>query len=171
MDSWKEYIQGIVIASLICSLVMQMISGSAKRDVMRIICGVLLSAIILQPFSRIRLEDFQKLKPYETDSAEHYLDLGKATADEMKSRYITDRYEAYILDKAESMGAEIIPIITIDESDIPVFAEIQGTIAPEIQDELERILIMEMGITKENQRWVGNTESSNCAVILPSTDT
>jgi hypothetical protein len=63
------------------------------------------------------------------------------------------------LNKAKELNVEITPVITLNGEYTPVFAEIQGTVDPHTQLKLEEVLIMDMGITKENQRWIGNPES------------
>ncbi len=161
MEPWKEYILGVIAVSITCSIILQMIPESGTKAVLHIVCGVLLTVIILQPVSGICMDDILKIQSYEPESVDAYLDIGTEVSDKMRSQYITDRYGAYVLDKAKAMGAEIVPLITVDESYTPVFAEIQGEIAPETRERLEKILIEDMGITRENLRWIGSLESGD----------
>lgn len=161
MEAWKEYILNILIVSITLSIFLQIIPESGKKEVLHILCGVLLTVVILQPFTEIRLDDFLNFQQYVPDSPDFLLDKGKESADAAKRQYITDRCESYILDKAKALGAEIIPVIGVDETLLPVYAEIQGDLEPQMQKTLEQILITDMGITKENQRWTGNPEEEN----------
>ena len=160
MTAWREYILSIVTVSLGCGIVLQIIPTSGKKELLRIICGVILTVSILRPLSRIRMDDFPEIPQLETKSAEQYLSIGENTAANLKKQYITQACETYILNKAKAFGEEISPVITLDGEYAPVFAEIQGTVDPQVRLDLENVLIFDMGITKENQRWIGNPESS-----------
>jgi len=161
MEVWKESVLGILVVSIVCSILLQIIPQSGRKEILQIISGVLLTVMILQPLSDIRLDEILDLKQYAPESADTLLASGKAAAESAKRQYITNSCEAYILDKAKALGAEILPVITVDESFLPVFAEIQGSIDPQTQKTLEQILIHDMGITKENQRWTGNPENGD----------
>jgi len=160
MDAWKEYVLSVVTVALACSIVLQILPDSGRKELLHIVCGVILTMVILRPVSDLRPEDLGDLLQYENVSAEPYLAAGESTASEVKKQYITNACEAYILNKAKAMGAEIVPAITLDEECLPVSAEIHGTADPQLREALERILMVDMGITKENQRWTGNPGSS-----------
>lgn len=161
MEAWKEYILDILVVSISISIFLQILPDSGKKEIMHLLCGILLTVVILIPLSEIRLNDFLDLAEYLPESSDYLLARGTETADEAKRQYITERYEAYILDKAKAMGAEILPIVQVDETFLPIFAEIQGDLEPQVQKTLEQMLVLDMGITKENQRWIGNPEKEN----------
>ncbi len=158
MGGWKDYILSILVVSAICSIIVQLLPNTGKKELLHILQGVLLSIVILQPLSKVNLNDFLNLQQYAPESADLLLAMGQETAEEAKRQYITDQYEAYILDKAKAMGAEILPVITVDDAFLPVSADIQGDLDPTLQNTLEQIMTDDMGITKENQRWTGNPD-------------
>ena len=161
MDAWKEYILDILMVSICVSIFLQFLPDSGRKDLLHLLSGILLTVVILQPLSEIRLEDFVNIQKYLPESSDYLLEQGIEAADEAKRQYITDRCEAYILDKAKALGAEILPVIRVDETFLPVYAEIQGNLEPQVQKTLEQMLVLDMGITKENQRWTGNPENEN----------
>ncbi len=158
MAGWKEYILSVVTVSLVCGVILQMASG--KKEILQLVCGVVMTLAVLQPVSRIRMEDFWNSSRFLPEPADTWLAEGKKAAQSMKEQYITEAYEAYILDKAKNLGTELTADITVDENCLPVFAEIQGNFDGEIRLILEQILTCDLGITKENQRWTGNPGNS-----------
>lgn len=161
MEAWKEYILDILVVSISISIFLQILPDGGKKELLHLLSGILLAVVILMPLSEIRLNDFLDLTQYQPESSDYLLARGTETADEAKRQYITERYEAYILDKAKALGAEILPIVQVDETFLPIFAEIQGDLEPQVQKKLEQMLVLDMGITKENQRWIGNPEKEN----------
>lgn len=161
MEAWKGYILDILVASITASIFLQILPDSSKKELLHLLCGILLTVVILMPLSDIRLNDFLDLTQYMPESADYLLEHGTETAEEAKRQYITDRCEAYILDKAKALDAEILPFVQVDETFLPVYAEIQGELEPQVQKKLEQMLMLDLGITKENQRWIGNPEKEN----------
>lgn len=156
MGSWREYILSVVSGCLICSIVLQILPDSGRKELLRTICGAVLAMVILQPVSRIRLSDLSGVFSLEKTAAQPYIAMGEQAAEDLKRQYISSGFEAYILEEAEKLGAAgVTPYITLDDACSPVYAEIQGVGDPAIRKKLERVLTEEMGITKENQRWTG----------------
>ena len=106
--------------------------------------------------SRIRMEDLWDTSRLLPEPAEDCLTQGKKAAESFREEYITQAFAAYILDKAKTLGADLSAEITVDKDGLPVFAEMQGIVDEETRQILEQILICDLGITKENQRWTGN---------------
>lgn len=161
MEAWKGYILDILVVSITASIFLQILPDSGKKELLHLLCGILLTVVILMPLSDIRLNDFLDLSQYLPESSDDLLKRGTETAENVKRQYITDRCEAYILDKAKALGAEILPIVQVDKTFLPVYAEIRGDPEPQVQKQLEQMLVLDLGITKENQRWIGNPEKEN----------
>lgn len=82
-------------------------------------------------------------------------------AEEARAEYIKTSCEAYILDKAKDLGVEIRAIFSLNGDLIPETAEISGTGGIREQKRLQKILMMDLGIPKENQIWIWNQESNS----------
>jgi len=59
------------------------------------------------------------------------------------------------------LGAEITAKVSLDEALTPVFVEIGSENALTIQNELQTILTTDLGIPKENQKWIWNQENNS----------
>ena len=53
MDSLRQYLVGVVAVTLICSVITQLLQGSGCRDGIRILCGVFLTLVLIQPIHTI----------------------------------------------------------------------------------------------------------------------
>ena len=161
MEAWKGYVLDVLVVSVTISVFLQILPDNSRKEILHLLCGILLTVVILMPLSDVPLNDFLDFTQYLPESSDYLLARGTETAEAAKRQYITNRCEAYILDKAEALGAEILPIVQVDEAFLPVYAEIQGDLKPQVQKQLEQMLVLDMGITKENQRWIGNPEKEN----------
>ena len=160
MEGWKQYVISIIGCCLICGTVLQMLSESKGKSLLRLICGMILGITLLGPLSGIRPEDLQ-LFTWPCPSPEPYITDGERTAQQIRAEYIKAACEAYILDKAEILGAEIGIQITLNAEQIPISAKLSGEGSDDAQSRLQQILIRDLGIPKENQEWTWNQENNS----------
>lgn len=163
MDSWRQYIGLIIGCCLSCGIVTQLVSDTKGKDLMNLISGTILAISILNPLTKIHLDPFI-LPSLADQNPDSYIAEGKQTAYEAQVACIKSALEEYILDKAKMLGTDITVEISLDPNRIPVFASISGIEDPDIQWELERILTMDLGIPKENQKWTWNRENSSSSL-------
>lgn len=92
--------------------------------------------------------DFQR-------SAQQAVDQGKEESQKAMAQIIKQETAAYILEKAQSLGAQIQVSVEVSDADlpIPVGVRISGTVAPYAKVQLQTFLEQQLGISKENQRW------------------
>ena len=160
MGSVREYFLSVVLCTLSCGIFSQIISNPRKKALMRLISGTILAITILQPLSHINKDLFGNISVPIQPSAACYIAEGETVAMEAQKRRIQSACEAYILSKAEALDIPIAVRIVLDENLIPDFAEIIGETDPDIKRQLENILMVDLGIPKENQIWTWNRESN-----------
>jgi hypothetical protein len=161
MDAWKSYVYSILVCLFCCAIVSQMVQDGRRKSLLQFLCGTAVAITVLRPLTGLDLTQFLAISDLEIFAADAYVAEGEATAGKERGLRIKQTCEAYILDKAKAMGADIQPEVQIDEDWLPVSVRIQGSMDPQIQKQLEHILIRDMGITKENQQWTGNPENGN----------
>ena len=163
MIVWKEYALSIIVCVLFCGIVSSLVSGSGKKKVMDLICGAVLAAAVLRPVSGVKIQefDFQNFISDYRNLAQNYVSMGELTAQEEQERYIKAACSEYISNRASAHGADVTAEIYLDEALVPVRAEITGYSAPELENELIRMLELDLGITKENQVWNWRQENRN----------
>ncbi len=155
MDNVKGYLLSIICAALICGILSGLVQSGFARDLLKMICGLCLTLCILRPLSRIRWEEWLDFTvPYEAE-ARQTAAMGEKMAAGAMSDIIKQRAEAYILDKAASLNAELEIEIILNVEQIPASATLSGKVSPYAKRKLEAFLETDLGITKENQRWTG----------------
>lgn len=155
METLRHYVFSVICVVLICTVVSSLVHASIFRKIMKLLCGTVITIAVIQPFSKIDIENPLEISlPYDS-RADEISEMGTQMAREAMSDIIKSKTEAYVLDKAEELGASVTINITIGSDCIPLSACISGEISPETKIKLENILEIEAGITKENQRWTG----------------
>lgn len=161
MDAWKSYVYSILVCLFCCAVVSQMLQDGRRKALLQFLCGTAVAITVLRPLTGLDLTQFLTLSDWETFAADAYVAEGEAAAGKERGMRIKQTCEAYILDKAKALGADLQICITLNQQQIPVFAEIQGQLQQSVQMALQEILMRDLGIPKENQRWTWNQENSS----------
>lgn len=155
MRSIPLYIFSLIIASIICGILSALTDKSFARKQIRMICGFALVITVFIPRSYADFKDIFYSSFPAIDDAYVLADTGEEKAREAAADIIIQKSEAYILDKAALLNADISVSITLDSDNLPHMANISGDVMPAVQRELERIFEYDLGITKENLLWTG----------------
>lgn len=161
MPSWKQSILTFLICSLTCGILSQIVADTGKQKLMQFICGTLLAVTVLNGFTRIDPAEFLPISAGNGNLADNYIAEGEKAASEEQRKRITADCEAYILNKAKELGAEVTAKVFLDETFVPVFVEITCKSDKTLQQELQKILTMDLDIPKENQQWIWNQENNS----------
>ena len=155
MEALQQYGTAIISAALICAVVTRLSSSGVCNAIIKMLCGVFLTLVILRPLwddGRLRLELSLDswMRQAETISTE-----GAAIAGRMKRDIIKQELEAYISDKATEMHAQVEVRITVGEDMTPASVIIDGSFSPMAKKSLSKVLSNELGIPMERQEWIG----------------
>jgi len=152
MEELRQYVLSVVAAGLILGI-LKGISGN--HVLMNLAGGLFLTFVIVQPLANF---DFSAMTDYIESFAvdgKETSAIGDALRDEAYRSVIKAETEAYILDKAESLGVVLTVSVTLDENAVPDTASLQGPLSPYAKARLEQMMQEELGISKENQLWIG----------------
>ena len=161
MIGWKQYALSIIICSLFCGIITSLISDSRGKRMFHLIGGVVLAVAVLRPLAGARIDGILNAEPFLRYSADPYLSIGETAAREVQAQYIKEACEAYISSKAEAFGTPLTVEVLLNEALLPVYAELHANANASVQERLSGILEKELEITKENQLWIWNQESSS----------
>ena len=161
MVDWKAWAYSVIACALGCSIVSRIVSDGKGKEVLRMLCGILLAMTILSPFAKVDPEELLKFSQWDLTGADVYIAEGEKMAAQAKMDSIKSSCETYILDKAKALDTDIQADISINDTGIPVFAELYGDCDPDVRSQLQRILTTELGIPKENQKWIWNPENNS----------
>ena len=156
MEQLREYLLSIVCAAFICSIVASLIpKDSGYSSIIKVICGLFVATTAIVPALSVRFNNvFEYLGDIQT-SAEEIVSGGAYAADTKLNEIIKQQSEAYILDKALSLGLSVEVEVKLTNSDppAPYSIEIQGTISPFQKQRLQQYIQDDLSIPKERQIW------------------
>jgi len=157
----RDYFYNILVCILIISILAQIVTSTKQKQLMRLISGIFLAISIFTPLAQINWSSLLSVSSLPAFYAAPYIAEGKKTALETQKTVIKDTCESYILNKAKSLGADIIIELSLNEELLPVFAEIYSETDLSIQIQLQKILTEDLGIPKEHQIWISYQESNS----------
>ncbi len=152
----KSYILSVAAAGLLCGIITKLAGKEgAQSQLIQIAAGLILMFTLIQPLARIQwthpsdwLEDLQQ------DSGNAVQDGLQQTASVL-AQSIKEQTQAYILDKATSMGAavEVEVLVSQDTIPVPVGAILCADVSPYVKVQLSDMMEKDLGISGENQIW------------------
>ena len=156
MDGIREYLVQVTAAGLICGVVNMIVGkkGTVAASV-RVMSVILMTVTMASPLVKLRLtgiSDF--LRDIRFDGS-LYAQQGSQVSKDAVSDIIKERSEAYILDKAAAIGADIRVELALsrDPLPVPVSVTISGSVSPAGKRRLQEMIRDDLGIPLEAQTW------------------
>lgn len=155
-----EGIRQLCAVSLLCGAALSILPEGGVKRVAEILCTASLILAIASPIKEIEMDDYAlesaRLRQLEESLSREGLEAGER----LNRIVIEQQYKAYIMDKAAELGIGSI------EADIDVQWSLEGFWVPwearlscrcdeDIRQKLADILMSDLGIPYERQRWNG----------------
>lgn len=156
MTQIQQYIFSILCCGLLLSIVSLLFpKTSTYSQLFKFIGGVVMSIAVLSPILKFDPGVIESYMSMESESAHHAVLRGMDAADDALERDISQRTEAYIIKRAEAMGANVSAIVYLSETDIPApeSVEICGDVSPYTKMKLQQMMKNELNIPEEKQTW------------------
>ena len=152
----REWIMGLCAASVITACAQSIVPGGAVKKVLRLICGIVLTTVLISPLAGPNQTDYAlSLASYRERVAALTEELGE-TEKRLDRMYIEERCAAYILDEAHAIGLEGRVEVSAkwrDDCWVPWEVKLYMNAAEEGRRCLAAWLEGELGITAERQSW------------------
>lgn len=155
MEGLRQYAISVVSVAILCSILTRIASQNSEKNLMRLISGLILTIVVIRPVSQIELPSMKEISIPKDAAAYVAAEEGKELAEESMNDIIKRTCEAYILNKATALGADVHVSVSVNAQHIPFAARITGDVTSEIRKQLAQTLETDLGITKENQSWTG----------------
>lgn len=155
MEALRQYVISVVAAAMLCGIVVRLFPSGSGKQVGKLICGLFLAYTVLSPISRV---DFSNLPDFSLrcmDDAEDAAAMGENLARDSMADIIKEETEAYILDKAADLHANLHVEVTIGEDNLPAAVTVSGEASPYARRQIQAMIENDLGISKENQKWIG----------------
>lgn len=153
MEALGQYIVSVTAAALVCGILQGLLGRTGPGKLLHLVCGLFLAYTVLGPVGRLRLDALEDLTAPTLEAATAAVEAGTLYADEARRTRITEALEAYILDKAKALGADVAAEVRLDEEGLPAAVTITGALAPRERQQLQSAIALELGIPKERQQW------------------
>jgi len=156
MSDFKQYIITVSAVAIVGCIAITICDKKTTSSAMiKLIVGVLVTLTVFKPLIDIKISDISGyLSSVNTLSAD-CIQSGSLWADSETAAIIKERSEAYILDKASSMGVQIeVEVSVLNQTPFqPETVTITGSVPPYARTQLSDNIETDIGISKENQIW------------------
>lgn len=152
----QEYLFRIIIAAVLCAIIKTFTAkASVSGTIIKTLCGVFLTVTVLSGITNLDFPSInQNINLFYTD-AHQAVETGVQMNLSSMGNSIKEQTEAYVLDKAALVNAELSVEVTLSNDDPPVPYSIilDGHVSPYAKSKLTKLISDELGISKENQTW------------------
>lgn len=156
MDAIREYLMQVTAAAVICGIVTAIVgkkgSGAA---VIRLMTVLFMTMTVIGPIVSLRLDQFTDYFTGIQADSDAFVEAGSESSREKIAQVIKEKTQAYILDKAAQLGADIAVELTLSEDTLPapVSVRLCGAVSPYARSKLMQIIQQDLGIPLEEQEW------------------
>ena len=155
MDGLCRYVICVVAAALLSGILTRLTHKCGSGEIVRLLCGIFMTIILIQPIVGKKEMIWESELQGFGKQAEAISREGIAEAESIRKEFIKQRLEAYISNRAETIGAEIQASVSLGEDCVPVSVRITGKISPLNRSRLTQVIVSELGIPREQQEWIG----------------
>ncbi len=156
-DAIRSYLLSVVAVSLLSAILLALVPNGPIRRAATFVCGLILILVCLSPFRTLDLsalaQSISRLTMQE-DAARTGVQVNSR---EITAELIKQKCEAYILDKAASMGlhlqAEVI-LETDSAYPYPSSVRITGALTAEQKRALEAYIEANLAVPAASQEWI-----------------
>ena len=158
MEAIGRYILSVTAASILLGIAQTLVGKKGgTAALVRLIGGLFLTFTVIAPLADMDLNAaFDAPWDFAQQGGAIAAQGEQITRDKLQS-IIKQRCEAYILDRANTLHAQLEVEVTLSQDDIPIPTTVQlrGSVSPYAKKNLQAWLSDDMGIPKENQIWTG----------------
>lgn len=156
MEEIRAYILSVIAAAVLCTIIQRLMGEkSAYKEIIRLVSGIFLAVTVVSPFAKLQIRDFSDYLDGIELEANSAAAIGEESLKDGLNAIIKEKSEAYILDKATSMGLDLRVEVTLDDSETPVpsAVTVTGNVSPYQKRKLKQIIADEIGVQEDNQTW------------------
>lgn len=154
MNAVCRYLFCVISAVVLCGIIQILIPGE-KNSLMQLVTGIAIAVIALQPILTNQQFSIDKYFYQFTSDSDAVVNDGISAGNQANSEFIKAKSEAYILDKAEQLGADISVDIVLSDTEysVPVEITVCGLVSPYIRQQLSTYIENDLGISEDGQIW------------------
>ena len=156
-----NWIRAIAGAALICAVAFALTPKGKVKNVLKLICGIVLICAIVNPVIKKNLPNMSMDMSKYRKQADEIANNAEDTKNSMSRTIIEDKLKAYILDKAKSYNAELDEVsVSVKWGDeecwYPYEVSLTASIGEKEKQLISNAIEADLGIPKERQYWSDN---------------
>lgn len=158
MDGIRQYLLSVVAAALLCTVVTNILGKKGMLSAaVKLIAGIFMAATIAAPLVKLQVDNLIDFTGDYLEDSRYITAQGQEMVRESLVQGIKAQTAAYILDKAESLGADLCVEVSVSEDELPVpnSVQISGNISPYGKSVLSAWMQNDLGIPVGEQIWTG----------------
>lgn len=152
----RAYLLGVTAAALMCSLIHKIPMEGSLQGAMKWLSAMVMTLAVVSPWIGVRVDQWQSLGAGISSDAQAIRDDALEEAKDSMGEIISERMTSYVLEKAQSLNADLEVTIELSEDSVPspVGITLQGDISPYAKTILSNYLADTLGLTPEVQQWI-----------------
>ena len=159
MSAITAWIRALAGAAVFCAIALALCPEGRPKRVLRAACGVVMAAALLSPALGLDMQALPEAVARYGEAARSVAGEAGQEADRLNRTIIERECAAYILDKAEELGANVSGVKVqaqwnLDGLWVPYSAEIDLPDIGSAKAALEGMIQNELGIPAERQMWM-----------------
>lgn len=152
MSGIGSYILLVTAAAILISILRKLAGSGGMGELVKLLGGVFLAVTVLSPLVKLELPELSWIDDFSEEGQAAARD-GEVLARDYSDTIISRELEAYILDKAANLGAELTAVVKLDDEGMPVSVTLSGEISPGNRAALSHIIEQDLGLGEEAQIW------------------
>ena len=162
-ELFSQWLHAVIYTGIVCSLALLLTSEGRVKKALTIICAVVMCAAITSPRAELDFDAYSKALVRCRSDAEKYTSQGEQYSKNLNRTIIEGECRAYILDKAEEMGAELsdVTVTALWSTEgywYPHEVRITSSADETQREKLSYCIRTQLGISLDNQNW-SNSEN------------
>ena len=156
MEGLTQYIISIVVVGILSALLLHLVSKkSVSGKLLKMMCGIFMLFTLVSPLTRFSMREYIAFFDDIRWDALNITAKGETYGQDLLRQSIKEKTEAYILDKAMLLGADIHVSVSCNTTDFPkpAYVELSGNVSPYVKGKLQQIISKDIGIPEDNQIW------------------
>lgn len=159
MEEVRAYLLRVVAAALISGTAVSLLGKEGTAATLgKFLAGIFLILTVASPLVRLSTDGWTDFWSDFSLEGEYVSQQGKNLAILAQADIIKPQLEAYILDKAASLGTDLTAEVTLNtETLTPESVKLTGSVSPYAKQQLRTFLEETLGIPKEAQQWISTS--------------
>ncbi len=155
VQSIRDYLLSVGVAAMLCGVASRFLGKKGSAALTRVLLGVFLTVTVLLPLGKLDASLFDAWELDFSASAQTAVAQGSAEAQNRLAQLIKEQTQAYILHRAQQLGAAVTVTVEVSDEALPqpISVRIRGSLSAENAQKLRTIIAEELGIAKEDQQW------------------